>query len=302
MTIWLRNIAFHSRGHSGWLGLASLFTLLAAGSAPVFAQRSTPVSHQAVRRAGLERAWQTMVQTGIDGEIVSITTHVSPKRSFTAYEVTDARGAQSYFTERDAGPFGETIGLEEAERLAELKIAELRARGLEPKLDTKTVPYVALYAQTNDGILHAIDGENGATIWSVQVGVPFHPSYSAAVTETHVAAINGSYLYILERVTGRILRRRQIGGVPGAGASIFAGMVYVPTISGLIEVYDVESDAPMVYSIGSTGRILTPLTISPCSASAGQLTAAWCTSEGRGCQVSTIDYRLGPRSPQQRVN
>ena len=74
-----------------------------------------------------------------------------------------------------------------------------------------------LFALTDRGGLHAIDAETGRTHWTTQAGRPEHPSLAPAANDKYVAVVNGSRIYIIDRVTGRAVWDRPLGDAPGAG-------------------------------------------------------------------------------------
>jgi outer membrane protein assembly factor BamB len=220
----------------------------------------------------LERSWYTYVQVGLGDELRHVAVHVSPSKSFTVIEVKHA-GGTTYFTERDPNAFGAPIGVEEAQRLAELRQHQLRAMGQEPQVETKQIPEVVLFAQTARGGLQAIDGETGRTLWYVQVGVPNYPTQPVGATDEHVVAINGSQLHVFEQPTGRFLWQRPLKGVPTAGPALGGGLIYAPTLGGMIEAHRLDgADAPSL-SLRSSGRILHSPTIA-------QKVISWPTDRG----------------------
>jgi hypothetical protein len=97
-----------------------------------------------------------------------------------------------------------------------------------------------LYAQTDKAIVHAIDAETGATLWVKQIGRPEHPSMTPGVGRSLLAIVNGSRLYVANRLNGKILLETDIDGAPGAGPAVSDERVYVPTVKGLLLSYRVE--------------------------------------------------------------
>jgi len=97
-----------------------------------------------------------------------------------------------------------------------------------------------LYAQTDKAIVHAIDAETGATLWVKQIGRPEHPSMTPGVGRKLLAIVNGSRLYVANRLNGKILLEADIDGAPGAGPAVSDQRVYVPTVKGLLLSYRVE--------------------------------------------------------------
>ncbi len=94
-----------------------------------------------------------------------------------------------------------------------------------------------LYAQTDKAVIHALDAETGRTLWWRQVGDPKHPTMTPGVNREFLAVINGSRLYVLNRLTGELLLEREVTGAPGAGPAVSAKRVYVPMTMGMLLAY-----------------------------------------------------------------
>ncbi len=97
-----------------------------------------------------------------------------------------------------------------------------------------------LYAQTDQAVIHAIDAETGKTLWWKQVGQPKHPSMTPGVNHDLLAVINGSRLYVLNRLNGDFLYEKEVGGAPGAGPALSAKRVYVPMNTGMLVAYRLD--------------------------------------------------------------
>jgi outer membrane protein assembly factor BamB len=100
-----------------------------------------------------------------------------------------------------------------------------------------------LYAQTDKGMLHAIDAETGKTLWTMQVGRPGHPCLPPSASHDLLGTINGSRLYVLNRFTGEILLEKEIDGAPGAGVALSAKHAYVATTQGMLIAYRLDRPA-----------------------------------------------------------
>ncbi len=99
-----------------------------------------------------------------------------------------------------------------------------------------------LFVQTGIATTHAIDGETGRTLWVAGVGAARHPSLPLGISESRVAVVNGTTLYVLDRATGQVQFSQSLHGVPSVGAAFSDVAVFVPTITGQVEVYSVEDD------------------------------------------------------------
>ena len=99
-----------------------------------------------------------------------------------------------------------------------------------------------LYAQTDRATIHAIDAETGKMLWSKQVGRPNHPSLTPSASHDFLAVVNGSRLYVVNRLNGDLLYEREVEGAPGAGAALSAKRAYVPMVDGMVVAYRLEPE------------------------------------------------------------
>jgi hypothetical protein len=122
-------------------------------------------------------------------------------------------------------------------------------------LDTGT-----LFAQTDQGILEAIDAETGKRLWTAQVGDRGNPTFAPAVNSTLVALINGSTVYLLNRDNGMLLWKAQLSGAPSAGPALSLRRVYVPMNDGMIFSYALQ---PMEDSSKELGKLAEERSLTP---------------------------------------
>ena len=130
-----------------------------------------------------------------------------------------------------------------------------------------------LVVLTTAGLVQALDANTGQTLWSTAVGKPEYPSLGPAVSGEHVALVNGSTLYVLERGTGKPIKSRPVGGAPGASPALSETYVFVPLVSGRIEGYPLGESVVTPWYYQSYGRTMVPPTVS------GSL-LAWATDRG----------------------
>ncbi len=206
---------------------------------------------------GLERSWFTHMEVDSSrGEVAHLTQHVSGTESYTVFEIVSDRGMQ-VFTERDLDRFGNPLGKEAVQKLAQRTVEDLNLIHMNAKLTTRVIPDITLYAITNRGVLHAIDAETGRTLWVTAIGTERHPSEAAGTSDKYVAAVNGSQLSVLEKSTGKVVWQQKVVGAPGAGPVISQRFVYVPMISGQIEGYDLDAPRQLPWVFQSHGRAMT---------------------------------------------
>ena len=139
-----------------------------------------------------------------------------------------------------------------------------------------------IFVLSERGTLYAVDAATGNTVWTTPTGNRNYPSLGPGASDTHVAVVNGSTLYVFRRSDGRPLWEEELTGVPTVGPVIDADWVYVPMFNGLIVAYPLEVSVetrderllgrvPVMYS--ASGRAESPLLITPHS-------IAWGTSSG----------------------
>lgn len=249
----------------GWLSRCVLLLAIAAPLAVSAQENNNLLPETMLRRYGLKRAWFAQVQLdGSRGKLTFLSQHISQARAYTVFEVSyDDKVIP--FSEREIDRFGEMVGKERAQKMAEEKM-QLLVRSLKkPKLATKVYPDITLVAQTDRGVLHVLDGETGRTRWVVSIGDPRHPSTSASANDKYVAVCHGSKLFVYDLDTGKAYFEKQLGSAPGAGPAMGGDLVYVPLINGRLEGYHLKKPETPPWIYQASGRCLITPTISPAS-------------------------------------
>jgi outer membrane protein assembly factor BamB len=120
-----------------------------------------------------------------------------------------------------------------------------------------------LFVQTSGATLQALDPETGRTLWSVTVGQPNLTTLAPSANNRHVATVNGSTLYLLDKTTGAVEWSRRLKGAPGAGPVVTKTHVIVPIVTGMLEGYEIANRGPQTpWIYQSFGRIFTQPVIS----------------------------------------
>lgn len=241
--------------------------LVSIMSGSVFAQYGLNVE-----RLGLETVWSKAIMTGLGNEISGVNIYVSPNKSYSATEVVDRFGRTSYFSGRELGT--SRGGYDQMARLAELRSAELAARGLDPMAEVKQIPEVTMYIRSELGTVTAIDAETGEEKWTTKAGTAGYPSHSVAATDDYVAVISSSKLFLLDANSGEVLESMKSKLLPSATPSIDGQYLYVPTRRGVVQVRSTEDLGRLEYTLGSGGPVTSPLTI-------GRDSVSWTTKGGK---------------------
>lgn len=173
--------------------------------------------------------------------------------------------AQKYLAGQDAMTPGVDRAIQHAEQdIARIKLVQSRvntkvlaADDQLPEIDAVIVPEISMYASTERGMLHALDGETGRTLWTTGVGNPSYPTTAPAASDDYVAVVNGSQVYVAKTSDGTVLWNRFTAGAPGAGPAVSDTLVFIPMITGAIEAFHVEDPRVPAGTFRSFGRAMT---------------------------------------------
>jgi outer membrane protein assembly factor BamB len=111
---------------------------------------------------------------------------------------------------------------------------------------------------TTAGVVQELNAQTGETLWIASVGNPRYPNLGPAVSEQHVALVNGSTLYVLDRTDGRPVKVRRIGGAPGASPALTKEHVLVPLLNGRVVGFPLDRDVVTPWYYQSIGRAGVP--------------------------------------------
>lgn len=261
--------------------LLSILLLVSPALARADTGTPRPLSPDATRSVGLERMWFT--QLSLDrgrGRVAGIFMHVSGIQAHTVFQITHD-GKRYVFSQRDRNAFGKEIGVEGAKKQADDKAQEIKkaqedagkADAEAPAIETFVVPKITLYATSERGGVHALDGETGRTIWTTSVGNPLYPTTPPAANDKFVGVCNGSTIYAIRADDGSVVWTRPAVGSPGAGPALTEEYMFVPMVSGQVETLLLEDPNRPMGIYKSFGRTMVQPVVSSNS-------VAWPTEDG----------------------
>jgi outer membrane protein assembly factor BamB len=167
------------------------------------------------------------------------------------------------FRPGDRTAYGELLGVEGIDGAADRRVELLTAAQIEAVATRIDIPRMRLFATASNAVIHAVDGENGQTLWQRRIGNHLFPSFRVAANEEYLAVINGSTLYILDQDTGREIWHRSTVSVPGAGPALSDVYAFVPTVTAGLEVYETDaSHAPKTIYHASGRNVVQPVVTS----------------------------------------
>jgi outer membrane protein assembly factor BamB len=113
---------------------------------------------------------------------------------------------------------------------------------------------------TSAAVVQEFNALTGETLWVATLGKSNYPSLGPAANDKFVAVVNGSTLYVLDRVDGRPVKMRPVGGAPGAAPALTRDFVFVPLVNGRIEGYPLDEKILTPWYYQSFGRaVVSPL-------------------------------------------
>ena len=116
---------------------------------------------------------------------------------------------------------------------------------------------------TSAGVVHEFDARTGQTLWIAPIGNPNYPSLGPDASAEHVALLNGSTLYVLDRTNGRPIIVRRVGGAPGASPALAEEHVFVALLDGRTEGYPLGEQTISPWYFQSYGRAMVPPLATP---------------------------------------
>ena len=164
-------------------------------------------------------------------------------------------------TDRDS--FGEALGEEGIQTAAEKRIERMTDAQVTGTAIKVNIPRIRMFATASNAIIQAVDAESGRTMWKKRVGDSRYPSFRVATNEDRLAIVNGSTLYMIEQETGRVLWDRSMKGTPGASPALSNFYAFIPTVTGQLEVYDIEKGGLPATVYQASGRALVTPTVTP---------------------------------------
>ncbi|MBM4003218.1 MAG: PQQ-like beta-propeller repeat protein [Planctomycetes bacterium] len=262
------------------------------------AQSSGILSPNLARRYGLDRVWATQVEVGRDrGGVVHITPHVSSIRKRTIFDVVHAAGTLS-ISEQQLSPQGLPFGIDGARKYAEDRVKELAAKqpanADPPRIESRDVPEITLYAATSLGAVHAIDAETGKTKWVAALGNLNYPMSEVSANDNYVAYMNGSSVFVLDSLDGKLVWTHRSAGVAAAGPAVTDTHLFLPTVVGSMEVRLLSSTRETAWHYRTAGKTRVP----PVGSSDS---VAWTTDNGQlivaAADPRAIRFRLEAKQP-----
>jgi len=240
------------------------------------------------RQNGLDRVWATQIDVDrTRGRVADVTVQVSSTRKQTIYEIT-SEGRTSIVSELQLDPNGRPLGVDGAKKYAEDRVKEMKSKSKDPSAEfsirRRDVPEITLYATTNLGAIHAIDGETGKTKWVTSLGKMDYPTTWAAANDNYVTMLSGSTILVLKAKDGELVWKRRSAGVPLTGPAVTDTHLFLPTVQGNMECHLLESVDETPWNYHATGLSFGPPV-------GDHDTVAWTTDRGK-LVIAQADPRI----------
>ncbi len=134
-------------------------------------------------------------------------------------------------------------------------VLQVEMDGAIDELKRVTIYGDLLLAQSERGVVHAVDAETGATRWVLRLPERDHPTSAAGANGAYCAVANGFELFVLNRLSGEVVWQRKLPYMPGAGPALSETRVYVPCANGAMLSLDLNEPELTPAQFASNGRI-----------------------------------------------
>ncbi len=192
---------------------------------------------------------------------------------------TEARSEHRLISRDDAARLG----------LTRAWFTQVRLNAAQNHVERAVLEGDRLTVLTTAGVIQELDALTGKTYWIAPIGNENYPSLGPAGNEKYMALLNGSTLYVLDRIDGKPVIVRPVGGAPGAAPALSDKYVFVPLVSGRIEGYTLGKQQLTPWYYQSYGRTMVAPLVTPES-------IVWTTDAGYlyvgGSDTLGMRYRL----------
>jgi outer membrane protein assembly factor BamB len=320
---------FSNTGWRAWCCVATL-SIFSATISAADGPAGRALDPRDLARSGLVRHWTIQAEVVRSDRIEFAFLHVSNTRAAAYFEVFVGDELRERLASLDRDAFGQALGLERAQELAELRreiieqqvAASLADKNLSPaefmelvqgtspesiqrrqelleaahqKVEVRKYvePRMTLYTLNGQNVVQAFNAETGEVRWSRQVATRAGFGMGIAANDAMVAVGVGNAIYCLEADQGRILWHHPCSGPPNGAPGMSHTHVFVPLMNGRLEAFPIARDGIGSEFYVSHGR-----------ASAQPLvtgrTVSWPTDAGH-YNVAYFD-RIGPIKYRIRTN
>src|SRR5215211_5069786 len=131
------------------------------------------------------------------------------------------------------------MGQDEAARLGLTRawFTQVRLNAAHTHVERAVLEGDRLTVLTSAGVVQELNALTGKTYWTAPIGNENYPSLGPAGNDKFVAIVNGSTLYVLDRVDGKPVIIRSVGGAPGAAPALSEKYIFIPLVNGRVEAY-----------------------------------------------------------------
>ncbi len=263
---------------------------LATGSLLAFANDGV-LSEASIERAGLTVDWLTQLDIGARSKIVNLQLQVNEDKT-TRYYLVEYDGRVERISQYELDAFGKPRGIEGAEAYANVRKevieAELAAQGrgdVAVTVNAISLPQVTIYAVDGRGKAIAVDADTGQQLWAMNVGDRRNPCFGIGTSKNHVAVAVGTNVFCLSAENGKLLWSQQCENAPAAPPAVGQNQIYIPLITGRLQVFDIDNEGIYPKSYVSYGNsVAKPLVT--------DRTVSWATSDGY-YSVAPVDPKEG---------
>ena len=124
------------------------------------------------------------------------------------------------------------------------------------RLSSLIIDRGTIFTVTENGAIQATNAETGVTLWSETINSKGKFVQGLSASEFYVGFTCGSTIYIFNRANGRMLLDSDIPSIPANGLTLGENRAYVPSINGLVYIYDLQPMGDPLKEFGADEKTL----------------------------------------------
>lgn len=105
-----------------------------------------------------------------------------------------------------------------------------------------------MFVVSDDAKIHAIDAENGKSLWVRSMGSREMLYQEPAANSRMVSVVNGLDLFVFDRRNGKLLLKTSLPGAASTSCEMSENYVYIPMIGARVVAYPLEDNATRMES------------------------------------------------------
>lgn len=133
---------------------------------------------------------------------------------------------------------------------------QIQINSARDRLASMLIDRGVIFTVTENGAIQATNSETGVTLWSETINSKGKLVQGLSASEFYVGFTCGSVIYIFNRANGKMLLDSNIPSIPANGLALGENRAYVPSINGLVYIYDLQPMGDPLKEFGADEKSL----------------------------------------------